>query len=141
MLLLSEALSESPQASPYTLYRELAGFAGALSTFSSEIAPEELPLFEYLDLRATFDELCKKIRRLLDLALREHVIVVPLESRSDGMWIGVLKDPRLLECELYVLAVETDAAEQDVANRIPQLSKIASWKQINQIDVLGHLQP
>lgn len=126
-------LSESPDASPYTLYRELAGFAGALSTFSSEIAPEELPLFEYLDLRKTFDELCRKIRRLLDLALREHVIVVPLESRSDGMWIGVLKDPRLLECETFVLAVETDAAEQDVANRIPQLSKVASWKQIPKI--------
>lgn len=126
-------ISESPETDPYMLYRELSGMAGALATFSSEVAPEELPLFEYLDLRKTFEELCRKIRQLLDLALREHVIVVPLEARSDGMWIGVLKDPRLFDCTTFVLAVETDAAEQDVANRIPQLSKVASWKQIPKI--------
>lgn len=125
--------AESPELGPYALYRDLSGLAGSLATFSSTIAPEELPLYDYLDLRKTFDELCRKIRQLLDLALREHVIVVPLEARSDGMWIGVLKDPRLLDCETFVLAVETDAAEQDVANRIPQLSKIASWKQIPKI--------
>jgi type VI secretion system protein ImpJ len=124
---------ESPDLDPYTLYRELSGLAGSLTTFSSEVAPEDLPLFEYTDLRKTFSNLCTAIRRLLDLALKEHVIMVPLEARSDGMWIGVLKDQRLLDCSTFVLAVETNASEQDVANRLPQLSKVASWKQIPKI--------
>ncbi|MCH9685821.1 MAG: type VI secretion system baseplate subunit TssK, partial [Deltaproteobacteria bacterium] len=125
--------SESTELDPYSLYRELSALAGSLATFSSEVAPEELPVFEYLDLRKTFQDLCQKIRMLLDLALQEHVISVPLEARPDGMWIGVLKDPRLLDCSTFELSVETNATEQEVANRLPQLSKVASWKQIPKI--------
>lgn len=124
---------ESPDLDLYSVYRELSGMAGALTSFSSDIAPEELPLYEHGDLRKTFTSLCAAIRRLLDLALKEHVITVPLEARPDGMWIGVLKDQRLLDCSTFVLAVETNAPEQDVANRLPQLSKVASWQQIPKI--------
>lgn len=124
---------ESPDLDLYSVYRELSGMAGALTSFSQDIAPEELPLYEHGDLRKTFTSLCAAIRRLLDLALKEHVIVVPLEARPDGMWIGVLKDQRLLDCSTFVLAVETNAPEQDVANRLPQLSKVASWQQIPKI--------
>jgi type VI secretion system protein ImpJ len=49
------------------------------------------------------------------------------------MWIGQLKDTRLLECPRYVLSVDAQSPQQDTANRLPKLSKIASWKQINAI--------
>jgi len=90
-------------------------------------------VYAHGDLRATFGELFTKLRALLELAMKENYIEVPLEARRDGMWIGVLKDARLLECTTFVLAVEADSAQQDVANRLPQLSKIASWKQISRI--------
>ena len=126
-------LSESPESTPFSLYASLSQLAGQLTSFSVDILPEELPTYTHADLRATFGELFTKLRALLELAMKENFIEVPLEARPDGMWIGVLKDARLLECPTFVLAVEADATQQDVANRLPGLSKIASWKQISRI--------
>jgi len=130
---LVRQLTESPESLPYTLYTTLSQLAGQLTSFSTEITPEELPMFAHLDLRATFGDLFAKLRALLELAMKENFIDVALEARRDGMWIGVMKDPRVLECTTFVLAVEADAQQQEVANRLPSLSKIASWKQISRI--------
>ena len=130
---LVRQLAETPESLPFTLYTTLAQLAGQLSSFSTEIAPEDLPMYAHLELRSTFGELFMKLRALLELAMKESFIDVPIEARRDGMWIGVLKDQRILDCPTFVLAVEADAAQQEVANRLPQLSKIASWKQISRI--------
>jgi type VI secretion system protein ImpJ len=125
--------SKSNDSSPFTLYTALASFAGQLTTFSAQIVPEELPTYSHDDMRETFVELFEKLRQLLDLAMQENFIEVPLEARRDGMWIGMLKDPRLADCPTYVVAVEANAPQQEVSNRVPQLSKIASWKQVPRI--------
>ena len=126
-------LSEAPEAGPFQLYSTLSALAGHLTTFSAEIAPEELPLYSHNDLRETFSALFSKLRTLLELAMAESFLEVPLEARRDGMWISMLKDPRLLECPVYVLALDVNVPQQEVANRVPHLSKVASWKQIPKI--------
>ncbi|MCA9655891.1 MAG: type VI secretion system baseplate subunit TssK [Myxococcales bacterium] len=124
---------ESQKLSPHGLYIALIQLAGELTTFSSEIDPSSFPKFSYTDLRSTFEPLIGAINQMLGATVRERCITVPLESRADGMWIGQLKDDRLLHCPRYVLAVEAQSPQQETANRLPKLSKIASWKQINAI--------
>lgn len=126
-------LAEAPEAGPFQLYSALVALAGHLTTFSAEIAPEELPTYSHSDLRETFSELFAKLRTLLELAMAENFFEVPLEARRDGMWISMLKDPRFLECPVYVLALDANVPQQEVANRVPHLSKVASWKQIPKI--------
>ncbi len=126
-------LAESPESRPFQLYTTLSQLAGHLTTFSAEIAPEELPIYSHGDLRQTFSELFSKLRTLLELAMAENFLEVALEARRDGMWIAMLKDPRLLECPVYILALDANAPQQEVANRVPHLSKVASWKQIPKI--------
>jgi type VI secretion system protein ImpJ len=126
-------LSETPETPPFWLFQALCMLAGQLTTFSADILPEELPSYSHLEPRETFVELFTKLRALLELAMQENFIEVPLEARRDGMWIGMLKDPRLLECPTWVVAVEANAPQQEVANRVPQLSKIASWQTIPRI--------
>lgn len=126
-------LSESSDSTPFQLFSALSQLAGHLTTFSADITPEELPIYTHGDLRETFSELFNKLRRLLELAMAENFLEVPLEARRDGMWISMLKDPRLLECPVYVLALDANAPQQEVANRVPHLSKVASWKQIPKI--------
>src|SRR5262249_55316314 len=130
---LVKQLADAPESLPYTLFTTLSQLAGQLASFSTEISPEELPGYTHLELRSTFAELFMKLRALLELAMKENFIEVPIEARRDGMWIGVLKDQRILDCPMFVLSVEADAQQQEVANRLPQLSKIASWKQISRI--------
>jgi len=132
-ILMVRHVAENPEVSPFVLYGTLARLAGALCTFSTSIAPEELPLYDHGNPRATFPELFAKLGELLDLAMKQSFVEVPLEARRDGMWIGLLKDQRLQDCKTFVVAVEIDSPEQEAANRIPQLSKIASWQQIPKI--------
>lgn len=124
---------EGQQASPLELFLTLIQLAGELTSFSSEVDPSTFPKFNYNDLRATFEPLVASINQMLGATVRERCITVPLESRADGMWIGQLKDERLVRCPRYVLAVEAQSPQQETANRLPKLSKIASWKQINAI--------
>lgn len=123
-------LAERAESTPLMLYSALVQLAGLMTTFSTTIVPESLPVYQHAELRGTFVELFAKVRELLELTMKERFLEVPLEARRDGMWIGILKDDRLADCPTFVLAVEADAPQQDVANRVPQLSKIASWKQI-----------
>ena len=130
---LMRQLSETPQARPYDAYRTLAALAGHLTTFVSDIAPEDIPTYVHDDARTTFNDLFDKIRRLLELTMTESIIEIPLEARRDGMWISMLKDPRIAECRTVVLALDAKASHEDIANRVPRLSKIASWKRIPKI--------
>ena len=126
-------ISETPETPPFLLYTALSQLAGQMTSFSVDIVPEELPSYTHAEPRDSFVELFAKLRALLELAMQENFIEVPLEARRDGMWIGMLKDERLLDCPTFVLALEANAPQQDVANRVPQLSKIASWQQIPRI--------
>lgn len=122
--------SESPQTPPWPVYVELSRFAGSLMTFASEGDPAELPAFHYTDLQASFGKLIPEIRRLLGLVIQEAFVTVPLKARQDNSWIGELRDDRLQRCTQWVLAVEADGEQQQIANEIPELAKIASWKRI-----------
>jgi len=119
--------------SPLRAYITLIQLAGALTTFAGDIDPSTFPLYQHNDLRATFEPLIGLLNRMLGATVKERCITVPLESRQDGMWIGQLKDDRLPRCTNFVLAVDAQSPQQDTANRLPKLSKIASWKQIGQI--------
>lgn len=119
--------------SPLGAYLTLIRLAGALTTFAGDVDPSTFPLYQHNDLRATFEPLVAVINRMLGATVKERCITVPLEPRQDGMWIGQLKDERLPRCTNFVLAVDAQSPQQDTANRLPKLSKIASWKQIAQI--------
>lgn len=124
---------DGKNASPLHAYLTLIQLAGALTTFTGEIDPSTFPLFNHTDLRSTFEPLLGAINKMLGATVKERTILVPLEARPDGMWIGQLADERLPRCPRFVLAVEAEVPQQDTANRLPKISKIASWKQIAQI--------
>ena len=104
-------------------------FAGALTSFATKTDPAALPPFNYLDLRGSFDELLRGIRAMLGLQVRETFIKIPLTLREeDGMWLGRLGDD--LGCTTYILAVESSMPAGELAQALPRLSKLASWKKI-----------
>jgi type VI secretion system protein ImpJ len=124
---------EYPGASAMQGYLACIQLGGALTAFTGDVDPAAFPQFVHNDLRSTFEPLLATLAKMLGATVRERTVDVPLEARQDGMWIGQLKDDRLPKCPRFVLAVEAQADQQETANRLPKLSKIASWKQINQI--------
>ena len=126
-------IAEDKSPSPLSTYLTLLQLAGSLTTFTGSVDPSTFPTFAHNDQRATFQPLFETLNKMLGATVKQRCIEVPLEARADGMWIGQLKDDRLPKCDSFVLAVESQSEAQEVSNRLPKLSKIASWKQINQI--------
>ena len=125
-------LADAPETPPLQLYHQLLRLAGELRSFVVG-EPDELPPFMFRDLRACFGPLLGELRRLVVDTLPDRFLRVPLEARPDGLWIGELRDDRLLRCAAYILAVESDADPAALASDLPALTRIAAWTRISLI--------
>jgi type VI secretion system protein ImpJ len=119
--------------SPRALYMALTQLAGQLTTFSADIDPGLLPKFSYRDLGGTFEVLFARIAALLFATVSEHCISIPLVAREDGTYVAALSDDRLRSCERFLLAVQTDVSERQVASQLPTFAKLAAQSDIQSI--------
>lgn len=126
-------LAETGDASPHAAYLLLSQLAGQLATFDLTADPTAFPRFAFNDLRSTYEELLGRITALLRSTVAEHFVSIPLKASDNGMHTGALEDERISQCDRFFIAVKTDMPEQQVAARLPQLSKIASQRDIQNI--------
>ncbi|NVJ09982.1 type VI secretion system baseplate subunit TssK [Myxococcus sp. AM001] len=115
---------------PRDLYLALAQCAGQLCTFSVSADPSTLPTFQFTNLRATFEELFRRLSELMRSVALEQCLSVDLTAGADGMFRGRLEDDRLERCGHFILAVRSELPERVVAEQLPKLSKVAAWEDI-----------
>lgn len=124
---------EHPMTHPETAYLILGSLIGQLCTFAVEGDPSTVPPFKFVDLETTFAPMFQRAQKLLDAVVAERYVEVPLDKRDDGMYLGQFEDPAILRYE-YFLAVEAPGVpEANLRDKIPRLTKIASWNQITSI--------
>jgi type VI secretion system protein ImpJ len=129
---LLKHVAEVGAISPHAAYLILIQLAGQLMSFSTDADPSQLPAFLYHDLRSTFEELLARATGLLHSVLQRRHMPVPLEVKQ-GIFFGRLDDERAAGCREFVLAVRSDTPESETTGRLPKLSKIAAWSQIEYI--------
>lgn len=117
------------EISPTQLYFLLIQVAGQLATFSPDVDPSKLPIFAHTDLRTTFEELIARVTALLRNTIREAYLTVPIDV-AQGVHVGRLDDDRMLRAPTYLLAVRSEVPEDQLAQRLPGLCKIASQAQL-----------
>jgi type VI secretion system protein ImpJ len=122
---LAEAADEPPRAA----YLALSALAGQLSTFAADSDPATLPKFSHVDLRSTFEPLFARLGELLGALATAQYIPVPLEQRAGGLHLARLQDERVLQAGLFLM-VKSDLPEQQVADGLPRLCKMASTSEI-----------
>jgi type VI secretion system protein ImpJ len=119
---------------PEVAYIALGQFIGLLCTFAVEGDPSTIPKFNYLDLGECFGPMFQRAYTLLDAVIAEKFVEVPLTKREDGMYLGQLEDRTLLRFEFFVAARASGGIpEGQIRERLPRLSKVASWNHINSI--------
>ena len=128
--LLSYAATNG-EISPTQLYLSLIQVVGQLATFSTEVEPWKLPIFAHTDLRGTFEELFARVTALLR-TIRETYLAVALEL-NQSVYLARLDDDRLTKATHFVLAVRSEVPEDQLAQRLPGLCKIASQSQLPQV--------
>ncbi len=124
---------ETGDLAPRALYLSLVQLYGQLSVFSKDFDPESVPKFVYTDLRSTFEPLFAMLTALLHATVQEHYVAIGLEGRDDGMHFGHLEEDNIFHCSKYFIAVRSSLDEEEIRSKLPRLSKIASWQDINSI--------
>ncbi len=132
-------LVETPETSPSLLYQHLLRILGELRSLGSSTTHEVIG-YDHRQLHRSMWPLVAELRQHVRDTLPDDYIRIPLEARSDGLWIGELLDDRLQRCSSFVLAVETDHDPAHLANELPSVTRIAAWRRISLIvrnNVLG----
>jgi type VI secretion system protein ImpJ len=122
-------LMESPRVHPEEVYVTVAGLVGELTSFVSDVDPTSITKFNYLELGDVFETLFARAVSLITGERERPYTEIDLERRSDGMYLGKLRDPKLVQRELFV-AVRANLVEAVLRDRVPAVLKIAAWTQI-----------
>jgi type VI secretion system protein ImpJ len=117
---------------PEACHMILGSLIGELCTFSPDGDPTAVPKFNYIDLQESFEPMIERALQLIAGVLAENYMVIPLEKRDDGMYLGKFEDPKIPRThELFLEAKGID--EATLRERLPRLMKVGSWTQIGYI--------
>ena len=117
---------------PEQAYLHLAQLIGQLCTFAVDGDPTTIPKFNYLELGDVFEPMFDRAHKLLEAVLAERYVEIPLTKREDGMFLGQITDSNVLRYAFFLAAAGT-VPEGQLRDRMPKLTKIASWSQIGAI--------
>ncbi len=118
---------------PEELFSEMLELAGALTTFSQEIHPRDLPSYDHDNLAGCFRELDQKLRMLLETVVPKSYVSLALKPVRPSIYAAALADERFFVNTRMYLAIRADMDHGELIARAPSLIKIASS---NQVDVL-----
>lgn len=118
---------------PAGLFRLLASLAGALTTFSLKIQPRDLPLYDHENLGPCFTDLDEKLRELLETVVPSNFVSLPLKLVKPSIYATNIDDDRYLTGTKFYLAVASPMNQADLIKRAPQLIKVCSAAQIEQL--------
>jgi len=123
--------SREGHAHPEQLYLTLCSLSGQLSSFEVGKRPEDLPKFNFLDLRSTFIPLFDTLMALLGKASKERYSTISLEHRQPGLFVADIRDPQALRARggLY-LVVGGDVSQEALKVQVPRYLKVGSLQDI-----------
>ena len=117
---------EAGTVQPEVLFRDLSDFAGALTSFSNEIDPRDLPAYNHEDLGACFGELDRMIRLMLETVVPNNFVALPLKLMRDTIYATSIDKDSYFDGTRFYLAVSADVRDADLIDRVPRLLKAGS---------------
>src|SRR5271165_5647250 len=130
---------ESTNVQPEQLFNEFSDMAGALTAFSSKIAPRDLPAYNHEQLGTCFAELDRLIRVMLETVVPSNFVALPLKLVRDTIYATSIDKDAYFEGSRFYLAVSADISDADVIERTPKYFKAASATQVETL--IGHALP
>ncbi len=131
---------ESRRGHPESLYTAMLSLAGALTTFSRQLQPRELPVYEHDDLTTCFARLDEQLRTLLETVVPAGCVSIPLRLSQPSIYAAALDDDRYLSAPELYLAVAAGAGggaagapASALIQRAPQKIKISAAGRIDHL--------
>jgi type VI secretion system protein ImpJ len=124
---------ETRRGHPSGLYEVMLSLAGSLTTFSTELHPRALPVYQHDDLGTCFGALDALLRELLETVVPANYVTLPLTLHRPSVWATALEQDRYLAAPQVYLAVSSEARRNDLALRGPGVIKVSSAAQIDHL--------
>jgi len=118
---------------PEDLFGVLLSLAGALTTFSADVQPGELPVYRHDDLSGCFAALDETLRDLLDTVIASHAVSILLEEVEPSVYGASIEEDRHLKAVQAYLAVRSKIPDADLIEKAPGLMKVASRDEIQRL--------
>ena len=126
-------LFETRRGHPHELFTAMLSLAGALTAFSTTLHPRDLPSYDHANLTACFTDLDEKVRALLETVVPSNYVSLALKLAAPSVYAAALEQDRYLEAPEWYLAIKADLPVPDLIRRVPQLVKVSSANQIDQL--------
>src|SRR5205085_10849345 len=126
---------ETRHGHPAQRIEAMLALAGALTTFSAEILPQNLPTYDHADLSRCFGALEHDVFQLLDTVLPTNCVTLPLELREEGnlrAYAVSLGDDRYLAADELYLAVQVDMRDTELLSHASAL-KVSSIEHVEEV--------
>jgi len=118
---------------PEVVYVAMLKLAGALATFSLDSKARDLPDYDHDNLGICFRLLDEKIRNLLETVIPSKCVSIPLRLIEKTIWTGTVSNEEYLRDSQFFLAVGAKMGVDDVIKRVPQLVKVSSSDEIQNL--------
>ncbi|HEX8452395.1 MAG TPA: type VI secretion system baseplate subunit TssK [Longimicrobium sp.] len=126
-------LLEVRRGHPGELWTAMAELAGALTTFSPSIHPRDLPAYDHGELSECFTRLDETLRRLLETAVPENAVTLPLRPSGRMVYATAVEEDRYLSAPELYLGIRAEMKQDELLRRAPQLLKVSSADQIDRL--------
>jgi type VI secretion system protein ImpJ len=124
---------EAKRAHPEELYSAMVELAGSLTTFSPKLKPRDLPLYDHDNLGPMLAGLDDKLRSLLQTVVPTNVVSLPLKLTQPSIYATALAEEKYLADTRMYLAVNAEAGESFVIQKVPQAVKVCSATHIDHL--------
>jgi len=119
-------LAETRRAHPAVLWEAMLDLAGSLTTFSSTIAPRSLPTYDHLRLGERFGQLEALLNELLETAVPESAISLPLRVVRPSVHAVAVDQDRWLASPHWYLAVSAPMRPAELVHKVLVGCKVGS---------------
>lgn len=126
-------LFESKTGHPERLFSAMLALAGALTTFSNDLQPRDLPLYDHDNLSFCFADLDEKLRLLLETVVPSNFVALPLKLVQPSIYaVSIAEDKYFQKTRMY-LAVSADVNQAELISKPPQLIKVGSASHVEHL--------
>ena len=126
-------LFDTRRGHPEELFATMVSLAGALTTFSPDLHPRDLPVYDHNDLAGCFTSLDAKLRLLLDTVVKKNYVALAMQQVQPSIYATSLAEERFFDNTHFYLAVRADMDHGELIGKAPQLIKVGSSSHIDQL--------
>lgn len=121
-----QQMMQSPHVHPETLYSQMLALCGALTTFSRDISPLDLPRYEHEKLGSCFQQLELQLISLLNTVIPSRFTSLPLRQVRESVYATDIERDEYLASFRFYLAIAAEIPAADLIARTPSLVKVCS---------------